>query len=139
MKKLFSFVLGVGLCSLVACQSAAPSDPGSREAVDDQAEALPAGCHSVCPVCPPNKMCPMIACYLDCNGQSNVCQSDSDCTMAIDTCGGGCSCEPRRMFDFSSTCSENIANCGGSDPCAQAGFTPYCDSTHHCSLLAYAL
>lgn len=52
--------------------------------------ALKAGCHTKCPKCPPNKICPMIACVLECPSNvtpcgNTVCQSGEYCCN--DSCG----------------------------------------------------
>lgn len=133
--KLGRVVFGSLLAGMLAVGCAVATS--STDVVVEPLRDMP-GCHAVCPRCPPGQICPAIACYLDCHKPADRCVSDADCTMAINTCGGGCSCEARLVGDNGPTCSEQIDNCGGSDPCAQAGYTPYCDQDHTCQLLAYA-
>src|SRR5688572_19027121 len=58
MKIVVAFIsaLAVAGCANVAEDATATAE-----------SELVGGCRTVCPKCPPNKICPRIACYLDCN------------------------------------------------------------------------
>lgn len=103
---------------LVGC--AATVDSSDREGSSSDESALKGGCRWWCPKCPPNKICPKIACQLICNGKdksgpscgpSTCAAGDVCCNESCGICtppGGMCTqqfCEPS-----SGTCTQ-IALC----------------------------
>ena len=105
--------------------------------------ALTGGCKTICPKCKPGAICPMIACYLDCNGKKQTCvqtamciqgyawspakcacvpatggskcQSDADCYLAADYCTG-CNCSALQITQSVPACSGPGVRCFA-DPC----------------------
>lgn len=139
MRHVIALVGLFGL-GLVAVGCSASSDD-SVATVD---EGLAGGCKMVCPKCPPNKICPMIACYQECNGkpktcvqtalciqgytwdskacqcvpsspQGSSCTTDSDCRVFSDYCTG-CDCRALSTSEADPTCSGPGVRCFA-DPC----------------------
>lgn len=137
----FSFAAAAGC-------SAAPDEPTASTA-----SAYTGGCREVCPRCPPNQVCPMIACYLDCNGGAKktcgvaalcaigyewsaarcacvpvpgkpaACTTDADCRTYSDYCSGGCDCVALSTSDPDPAACANPTACLA-DPCGT--FTAVC-------------
>lgn len=130
------YILLILAVILASCQTDIASEPagfGTQEA------ALANGCRTICPKCPANKICPMIACYLDCPQQcvqtalciqgyiwspqkcscvpekvAAKCQSNADCTLSADYCGG-CFCDALGPKDKPVSCLSTV-KCFA-DPC----------------------
>lgn len=101
---------------------------GSDQDVLGSSEALRGGCHTVCPHCPPNQICPMIACYLECHGapQREQC-GDTLCPSGQVCCNASCGV----CTDPGGLCTQEVC-----DPAPAAGcttdadcrtFSNYCD------------
>lgn len=152
MRTIIVACFGLVGAVLVACGSAPDESTG---AVD---ESLAGGCHAVCPKCPANQICPMIACYEVCNGKpkqcvqtmmcvlgavwdskscqcipsaptASSCTTDGDCRTFADYCTG-CDCRALSTTDADPTCSGPGVRCLA-DPCG--GKTAVCVSGS-CSL-----
>jgi hypothetical protein len=133
----------------VAC-SAATDGPGTSEPASTGAQDLGGGCREVCPKCPPNQICPLIACYLDCHPKQKCvqnafciqgyqwssarcscvpipghpsCTTDADCYAYSDYCSGGCNCEALGTNDPVPQSCPDPVNCFA-DPCM--GVTAVC-------------
>lgn len=144
MKNIVAF-FGLLGAVLVGCGSAAEESTGVSD------ESLAGGCHAVCPKCPANKICPMIACYEECNGKPKVCvqtmmcvqgdvwdakscrcvpsapkasscTTNADCRTFADYCTG-CDCRALSTSDADPTCSGPGVRCLA-DPCG--GKTAVC-------------
>jgi hypothetical protein len=141
--RVLATVVAATVVSLLAACSAAPS---SDEASTTES-ALSGGCRQVCPRCPPNQICPMIACYIDCNGGSkktctvamlcaqgyqwsearcacvpvpgkpSSCTTDADCRTYSDYCSGGCDCRALSSSDPDPPACANPTACLV-DPCS---------------------
>jgi hypothetical protein len=137
-------VASFSVVTLAGCGSTPADDPtGSTES------AYTGGCRQVCPRCPPNQICPMIACYLDCNGggqktctvsmlcaigyewsqarcacvpvpsKPSSCATDADCRTYSNYCGGGCECLALSTSEPDPAACANPVACLV-DPCASA-------------------
>jgi hypothetical protein len=97
---VFSLLLALAGCGSVA-------DTGL---VEEEAQG---GCSSVCPKCKHGEVCPMIACYLDCHGQSQHCGGT--------VCKGGQKC-----------CNESCGICAGPNEMCSDRFCPAPPQPHVC-------
>lgn len=147
MRGVLSFL---GLALVLGGCGAAPDD-GTGDTTGVVSEELAGGCHMVCPKCPANRICAMIACYEDCNGKpkqctqtalciigyewdskacqcvpsapsASSCTSDADCRTFADYCTG-CDCLALSTSDADPTCSGPGVRCLA-DPCG--GKTAVC-------------
>lgn len=130
------YILLILVLILASCQTDIGGDPSG---VGTQQGALTGGCRTICPHCPKNQICPMIACYLDCPQQclqtllciqgylfspqkcacvpervAAKCQTDADCTLVADYCGG-CFCDALGPKDKAPSCISTV-KCAA-DPC----------------------
>jgi len=55
-------------------------------------EGLTGGCRLVCPKCHPGEVCPMIACYEDCNAPPPRCVETMLCPIGYTWSARACSC-----------------------------------------------
>jgi len=106
--RIFALVIPVVLS--IACSSA--QDPTT----EDTSEAQTGGCRVVCPKCPPNQVCPKIACYLDCNSHKpGSCTQDTDCRLFDDYCTG-CDCRALSTSQKDPVCNGPGVKCFA-EPC----------------------
>ena len=126
--------------ALTACAVDGPTDSGSTTV----AGALSGGCRTICPKCPAKQICPMQACYIDCDGpkeclimakcaagyrwstaqckcvpdhnggKPGACSSDADCRLVSNYCGG-CFCDALSKNQQDPTCISTV-KCF-TDPC----------------------
>lgn len=68
---------------------AANVDEGSAAQLEQE---LQGGCHAVCPKCPANKICPMMACYEVCNGKAKQCVQTQACVQGAQWDSKACAC-----------------------------------------------
>lgn len=142
-----SMTLRVAFVSLLAlglgCAADTGAEPGST------ASEIVGGCHVDCPRCPPNQVCPLIACREVCNAHTacvqnalcilgyhwsssrcgcvpdngpSQCRTDADCRTFADYCTG-CDCRALSTRDADPTCAGPGVRCLA-DPCA--GVTAVC-------------
>ena len=65
---------------------------GTDAAMTEEAEAAQkGGCHTICPKCHPNELCPAIACYQDCE---HNCIQTVLCVQGYVFDARSCSCIP---------------------------------------------
>ena len=136
------FLVFLGLLGGFAVAAGCGSAPDDGSVSTD--EALASGCHTVCPKCPANQICPMIACYQECNGKPKTClqtalciqgyvwdakscqcvsssptgsscTTNADCRTFADYCTG-CDCRALSTSDRNPTCSGPGVRCFA-DPC----------------------
>lgn len=149
--RIGSVALGLVLTSfaVAACSSA---EPASSEDTAQAESAQTGGCRTVCPKCRPGQMCPMIACFLDCNGKGHGtctqmalciqgyvwddkkcacvpnttppsgCTTDADCRTFSDYCTG-CACDALSTSQPDPVCTGPGVRCFA-DPCG--GQTAVC-------------
>lgn len=80
---------------LAGCSSARGTNPiASRQA------ELAGGCHAVCLKCPPNQICPLSTCYLECNGKADAgrqtCVDTQMCAIGYTWSKVACACVPSK-------------------------------------------
>lgn len=122
--RIAALAVPVALVAVVGCSSA--PDP-----TVDSTEALKSGCRTICPKCPPNQICPMMACYLDCSSKKpGSCTQDSDCRLFDDYCTG-CDCRALSTNQKDPVCGGPGVRCFA-DPCMN--HTAACVA-HKCTVL----
>lgn len=89
---------GLGSCFVFVAAffgcAAAVDQPTASEEVKLSEAHLALGCHVSCPKCPPNKVCPLAPCTIECPPGVTMC-GDNACSKNEYCCGSSCGiCEP---------------------------------------------
>lgn len=123
MRKLVA-LFGVLGAVLAGCGGA---EDGSADPAGVSGDPLVGGCHTVCPKCPANKICPKIACYEECNGKPKSCVQTQMCIQGYEWDSKSCQCVPS-VPPAPSSCKSN-ADC--------RTFADYCTGCN-CLALSYS-
>src|SRR5262249_19147222 len=110
-------LFGCAVSLLVSCGvSQSETVLSDSSAASDQ--DLQGGCHTVCPKCRPNTVCPMWACYLKCPSKSKgTCGVRAMCIIGYEWSEARCSCVP---------IPGNAKQCQSDADCRT--FSSYCNS-----------
>lgn len=134
MRALLALMFAVA-CSLAACATDTDSTYGT------QTGALQGGCRTICPKCPANQICPMMACYIDCNGPQQCVQTQM-CIIGYKWSSQKCACIPDKTNGAAGKCSTDADcrivsdYCGGCfcDALSKSQPDPSCVSTVKCAM-----